>query len=571
MRDGRSTEQFKRLSKEILSTIWEYNPVGATILGVHNYDHTLGDVSASSFSRHASTFKRCLLSLQSDVNPGDLTIDDQVDYHVALSLASTNLIVLDSQRSWENNPSIYPSICVWGCFSLLIRDFAPFDYRMKCVLTRLREIPDLLQTSKSSIKNPAPVFVQIALDVLQGALSFYQGPFIECANGVPSLRRDLLDANNRAIAALIDYQRWLSEDLLPSACGDFAVGADIYQQLLFESHYLTYTPGDLVKLAEGVLAESRAKITEVAARIDPSVTWEELIPKLKQDHPPKEGLTEAYRQAFESAKRFVIEHDLVTLAEGEELKVGETPAFERSVMPYAAYLPPAPFETSRTGCLWVTPIDENASPAVQNSQLMEHCVYSIPIIALHEGYPGHHLQLTRAMDSKSALRKQVMSDLFTEGWALYCENLMREQGFYTDPRVELFQLKDMIWRACRVLIDVGLHTQQLPMDDAVRMLVDSAHMEECSAIAEVKRYTTSPTQPMAYVIGRMLLLDLRDRMERSMRSEFNLKSFHDQLLSIGSIPPALITARMMAQASADTHGHLLLQCPERQPAYRTAG
>ena len=548
MRYGHSTERFATLSEEILRTIWEHCPAGATILGVHDYDDTLGDVSASAFGCHADTFRRCIRSLQSDVDPAELSAEDQLDYHVALSLASTNLIILDSQRAWANNPSIYPSICVWGIFGLLMRGFAPYEDRMKSVLTRLRQAPDLLESSKASLCDPAPVFIQIALDTIRGALKFHEGPFIECAKSVPSLTAELLSANDRVISAFRDYGRWLSEEALPHAHGDFAVGKDIYQQLLFESHYLTYTPDDLVKLAEGVLEESQARIAEIAARIDPTVTWEQLVERLKDDHPPKDGLTEAYREAFESAKEFVVEHDLATLADGEELVVGETPPFERSVLPYAAYMPPAPFESSRTGCLWVTPVDESAPADVRKSQLMEHSVYSIPIIALHEGYPGHHLQLTRAMDQKSLLRKQVMNDLMLEGWALYCEHLMHEQGFYTDPRVQLFQLKDMIWRACRVLLDVGLHTGEMTVDEAVRMLVDRACIQEPSAVAEVKRYVSNPTQPMAYVIGRMLVFDLRDRMARNMGPAFNLKSFHDELLSYGSVPLPLISARMLSQA-----------------------
>ncbi len=570
MRNGHSAERFAQLSEEILRTIWEYNPAGATIMGVHDYDDTLGDVSPEAFLRHAKTFRRCLKSLQADLNPADLSLEDQLDYHVAMSLASTNLILLDSQRPWANNPSIYPSICVWGTFSLLVRNFAPFEERMESVLTRLRQIPDLLESSKLSIQNPAPIFIQIATEMIKGAVAFYEGPFVECADRAPALTIELMTAKNAAVEALRDYSRWLTDEMLPHAHGDFAVGEDIYQQLLFESHYLTYTPEDLMKLAKTTLEESQAQITEAAAQIDPNVTWEQLVERLKEEHPPKEGLIEAYRQAFESARQFVVDHDLVTFAAGEELKVGETPSFERSVLPYAAYMPPAPFEGSRVGCLWVTPIDELDPPEVQKAQLLEHCVYSIPIIALHEGYPGHHVQLTRAMDVDRPLRKQALNDVFCEGWALYCEHLMREQGFYTDPRVQLFQLKDMIWRACRIMIDVGLHTNALSFDEAVRMLMDTARMEKAMAVAEVKRYTSSPTQPMAYVIGRMLLLDLRQRMMRTQRTAFSLKGFHDEVLSYGSVPLPLISARMMAQSLPEVKGRFR-ECVGREPVYRPAG
>lgn len=570
MRNGQSTERFAQLSEEILRAIWEYNPAGATIMGIHDYDDTLGDMSPRAFMHYADTFRRCLRSLQTDVDPTELGMEDQLDYHVALSLASTNLILLDSQRPWANNPSIFPQLCVWGTFSLLVRNFAPFEERMSMVLSRLREIPDVLEASKVGLDNPAPIFIQVALEMIKGAVAFYEGPFIECANRAPSLTIDLMMARNAAVEALNNYSRWLTDEMLPNAHGDFAVGEYIYQQLLYESHYLTYTPEDLVKLAKTVLDESQAQIAEVAARIDPSVTWEQLVERLKQEHPPKEGLTAAYGAAFELAKQFVIDNDLVTFARGEELKIGETPSFERSVLPYAAYMPPAPFEASRTGCLWVTPIDETAPPEVQQAQLLEHCIYSIPIIALHEGYPGHHLQLTRAMDVSSPLRRQALNDVLCEGWALYCEQLMEEQGFYTDPRVQVFQLKDAIWRACRVMIDVGLHTGGLSFEDAVHMLMDTARMEKAMAVAEVKRYTGSPTQPMAYVIGRMLLLDLRQRMMRSMRTAFDLKRFHDEVLSFGSVPLPLISARMMAQSLPEIKGRFR-ECAGRESVYRSHG
>ncbi len=199
----------------------------------------------------------------------------------------------------------------------------------------------------------------------------------------------------------------------------------------------------------------------------------------------------------------------------------------------------------------MTPVDERLPQDQQYAQLLEHCIYAIPIIALHEGIPGHHLQLTRAMESPHPVRRQMLSSLLMEGWALYCEELMQEQGFYTDPRVRIFQLKDMIWRACRVMIDVGLHTGQMSLGDAVDMLADKACIEEAAAAAEVRRYAMSPTQPMTYVIGKLLLLDLRERMKRKLGSRFDLKGFHDAILNFGSIPTPLIVERMTADASAE--------------------
>lgn len=544
-KDSNST-RFHQLCEGILRNIWQYSPVGATILGIHEYDDTLGDMSADCLLSYAQSFKDYRVALQSDIDSSLLDPEDQLDYHLALSLASSNHLMLECQRPWETNPSIYPSLATWGCFSLLVREFAPFEDRMRSMLGRMQAIPDMLMSCRENMPNPAPVFVQVAQEVIPGAMSFFRDVVGQAAIHVPGMESDLLTASQGALRAFQDYDRWLREVASPKANADFAVGTEIYEQMLFSEHYLTYSPNDLVLLASKVLSSTQAEIAEAARAIDPTMSWQELISRLKKEHPPKERLEEAYRQAMESAREFVIDHDLVTLAADERLEVGTTPEFERNLMPYAAYFPPAPFDTCKLGCLWVTPIDENASPEEQASQLEGHCIHSIPIIALHEGYPGHHVQITKAMDIQSHVRRQMTNSLLLEGWALYCEELMREKGFYTDPRVELFQLKDVLWRACRVIIDVGLHTGQMTFQEAVDMLVNTAALEEVNALAEVKRYAMSPTQPMTYIIGKLLVLDLRDRMKRKMGGRFDLKTFHDQLLSYGSIPPALIAERMIS-------------------------
>jgi len=543
--------RFAEVGDRILHTIWQSSPTTATLLGIHKYDRTLGDLSADGFRSYTRIFKECIDVLRSEVDPALLDPEQATDYYVALSLASSNYIALERQRFWMSDPSLYVSTAIWGCFSLLIRKFAPLEERMRSMLDRMREIPDALMLSRANISHPPPVFAQVALEITQAGLPFFRNAVPSIAERVPTLRNDLLAANEKAVSALEAYEKWLRETVLPNADGNFAAGHNVYQQLLHAEHHLTYSPTDLVLFGKRVLNETIEQIKEVAKSIDPSVTWQELVENLKKDHPSKDNVVRSYREAMESTRDFVIERDLVTLSPGEHLEVGETPEFERSILPYAAYFPPAPFEANRNAFLWVTPIDESAPGDRQQAQLLGHCTYTIPIIAIHEGYPGHHVQLTRAYSSSSALRKQIQNDLLVEGWALYCEQMMQEQGFYSDPRVLLFQLKGLLWRACRIIIDVSLHTGNMKLGSAVRMLVDIARLEEVNALAEVKRYTMTPTQPMSYVIGKLLILDLRDRMKQRLGSGFDLKAFHDELLSHGSIPPALIAQKMLGETAQE--------------------
>jgi uncharacterized protein (DUF885 family) len=185
-------------------------------------------------------------------------------------------------------------------------------------------------------------------------------------------------------------------------------------------------------------------------------------------------------------------------------------------------------------------VDENIPAAQQEEILRGHSFYGIPVTALHEGYPGHHLQLVHANYLKNKLRRILNTNVFIEGWALYCEEMMYDAGFYSDPRSRLLQLKDQLWRACRVIIDVQLHTKQMTYEEAVNLLVDCAKLQKVHAEKEVTRYTFSPTQPMSYLVGKRQIIELKEDYQKNTGEQFDLKKFHDRLLSFGSIPVCLI-------------------------------
>ena len=212
----------------------------------------------------------------------------------------------------------------------------------------------------------------------------------------------------------------------------------------------------------------------------------------------------------------------------------------RPTIPYAAYMPAGGFEPRQNGLYYVTPVNEQLPPAQRAQQMLGHNRFGMLLTNVHEGYPGHHLQLAVASGVTSPVRKLLWNTVFCEGWALYCEQLVLEEGITDDPRHRLFQLKDQLWRACRVVIDVKLHMGEMTFEQAVDMLVDVAHLERPNAIGEVRRYTQTPTQPMSYLMGKHQILDLRERERRRLGGDFSTRSFHDRLLSYGTIPLALI-------------------------------
>ena len=318
----------------------------------------------------------------------------------------------------------------------------------------------------------------------------------------------------------------------------------MFDFLLEVQHGLPYTSQDLLKIGTDIIEGTTQQLEETASLIDRSKPWQQILEEMKDSHPQKDDLIITYVRAMEEALVFIGKRNLVTVPDDQFLEIIETPAFERTTVPYAAYISPAPFEEEQKGFFWVTPVDENKSRQEQEDQLKGHSTHNIPLVALHEAYPGHHLQLVLSNRLESIVRRQIQTNVFVEGWALYCEEMMHEQGFYSDPRGKLLQLKDQLWRGCRVVIDVKLHNKSMTFDEAVAMLVEIAKLERVNAIAEVKRYTYSPTQPMSYAIGKLQIMQLRSDYKKMMGDDFNLKEFHDTLLGFGGIPIQFIRESM---------------------------
>jgi uncharacterized protein (DUF885 family) len=482
------------------------------------------------------------------VATSDLSDLEATDQRLLACELEADIRTSEELRPLDRYPQAPLDIALFGPFLLLIREFAPLEERMASLLARTEAVPGLLEVARSNLRtgeNIPAVWVSVAEEVAEGGAEFWGETVPEWAEQTPALREQVLAAASRANEAFADYVRFLREELRPRAEGDFAIGRELFDFLLETHHMLPYDADELHEFGSGLVADTRRRMDELAEQMDRGKSWHEIVAELKQDHPSAEGVLEAYRTEMARARDFVREHDLVSVPPGEELEVVETPPFERATTPYAAYVSPAPFEAQQKGFFWVTPVDESAPAERREDQLKGHCNWGLPVVSLHEGYPGHHLQLCHANRVDSLVRKQFGTSVFAEGWALYCEEMMYESGFYTDPRTRLFQLKDVLWRACRVVIDVGLHTRGMGFDEAVNMLVDMAGLERTNAIKEVQRYTASPTQPMSYAMGKREILRLREDYERAKAGAFCLKEFHDELLSFGTIPVALVRSHML--------------------------
>jgi uncharacterized protein (DUF885 family) len=219
----------------------------------------------------------------------------------------------------------------------------------------------------------------------------------------------------------------------------------------------------------------------------------------------------------------------------------ETPAYARPILPYAAYMPPGILEKKQDGLFWVTPVEPGTPLDVAEQKLRGHNFAKLPITALHEGYPGHHLQLVWSNRQKTIPRRMgsFLSTLFVEGWAFYCEELMEELGYICTPVQRLGRLSDQLWRAARIIIDSSLHTRGMKVQEAVDFLVEKCRLEPANALAEVRRYTGSPTQPQSYLMGKLAIMEIV-KQYRAVNPGLTMKQMHDAILGCGSLPPKLM-------------------------------
>ena len=532
---------FTALSEEFVELFMKHHPVSATEAGIHDYDHLLPDDSPDGLKARAAWLRDLDQRLVASVPWEELPVEPRVDFALLRSRIASLRADLEEIRLPQRYPGVFLDRAFNAVHLLLARSFAPLDERKEAVVARLMAIPDYLESVKPNLTQVPPEFLAASLASAAAGPTFVDEVVRTLLKQFPGEAERLEHAGNRARSGFLRFHDWMERELKPKTAGTFAIGERWMNYKLERESLVPYTCAELERVGHEHVARAQRLLEEEARRHDPRRTWRELIDDGRRRVPEPHWLRDAYVAEMDRARRFVIERRIAPIPAGERLEILDTPVFERALLPYAAYQAPAPFDADAAGVLYVTPIDIRRSKDEQAAQLGAHCTPALPIIALHEGYPGHHLQLGHANRSGSRLRRIVHSDVFAEGWALYCEELMWEQGYFTaDPLTRLFQLRDLLFRACRVVLDASLHSGRMTPPQAVDYLVEQAMLDRTLAASEVSRYCTTPTQPMSYLVGKLQILELRSEAQQKLGARFLLHDFHAALLASGTIPPALV-------------------------------
>jgi hypothetical protein len=517
-----TTAAFTNIVDSYLDLRWNLDPVAATAAGVVEHDHRLGTHGEDDVRQYVAALKSETDAME-DVEPDSL--QGEIDRTALLDDARVMIHRLDKEQPHVRNPNFWVSHVLEGLYQLLVLQDRSWEHRARAAAQ-----------ARATLRDCPSVFVETGLDVVAqgGALIGEVRRHLE-----PPDDEAFSQACDEAATALREFGQHLQDELLNEANGDFAIGEHAFNFRLHYQHALRNTAPELWRYGLALVEQVEAELAQAAEAIEPGVPWQDVADHLRTEHPSSGELVGAYAAQMERARRFAEERGLVSLPEGA-LEVVATPAFLRPLIPFAAYHPPGAFSPDRTGWFYVTPPEPGMGPEAERSMLRDHCVYNLASTALHEGYPGHHLQFLFAQAQERTVRKVVDTPLTIEGWALYCEEMMAEEGFFSGPEELLFQKIALLFRALRIVLDVGLHTRGMSFDEAVAQLMEKIQVDHSHAEAEVRRYCAEPAYQLCYAVGRRELRSLREAYRAAQGADYSLRGFHDAVLSYGGLPVSLM-------------------------------
>lgn len=547
-------QTFRKFVDEYFDGFFRFDPASATSAGIHKYDAMLPAYSQTDFQSEIARNQMALRSL-ARIPSDNLSENNLLDATVLESLINGRLLDLANIRIWAKDPGFYNTQAATALFSLIERDFAPVDDRLESLIARERRIPDVLSSARTNVVNPPAVYTKVAIEEVQAQIDFLQSGLPQSVAGAQSLalKTEFKAINQSAITAYQEFLDYLQQGLIPQSGGDFALGRENFQKKLQYDEMVDLPINILLKIGHKEMHRVQSLFTQAANIIDSTKPPMEVLQSAKQNAPATGQVFGDTQSVLNNLRQFVLTHEIVTIPPAPIPEVKKTPSFMRALT-VASMDTPGPFEEhSIQSFFYVTLPDPSWNDEGARQLLRFFNPYSIRIIAVHEVYPGHYVQFLWLKQAPTRARKlePSLSDMGTnvEGWAHYCEEMMLEQGYGEgNPSLLLVQLQAALIRLCRYIAAIKMHTQGMTVEQATLLFQQQAFMDPANAEREAMRGALDPTY-IAYALGKLEIMKLREDYKKMLGDNFNLKAFHDQFLSYGVVPVKLIREQMLRDKS----------------------
>lgn len=538
---------YQAVVRDYFAGQFKASPTFATATGVHDRDCELDQVGAADHARNAAR----LAAVKAQLLAADgkaLSPTDRDDRDVLVAEIDGQLLGETTVQQWRHNPGTYVDLMTSSVYSLIERDFAPLPTRMTCVIARENQFPKAIADAEKNLSDMPPVFIDVALENLDGAIGFLKNDVPSAFTSVKDakLQVQLAASTKSALEAANTFKAYLVAQK-PKAHGSFVMGRDALQRLLASD--LVNVPVERVLGAgKAQLAKDRTVYLASEKLVDPK-NPSAAPGEIEADHPDAAHLISTARDGLESLRAFIDAHHIVTLPSRMLPTVAETPAFGRALV-FGELDPPGALETHATKAYYyITPPDASAPKADQEKLLSYFNRSFLQNLSVHEALPGHFVQylFQRANPQWSIVRATSGSYTATEGWAHYTEQMMLDEGLGNgDPRLRLSQSIDALLRDCRLVASIEMHTGQITLDQATTLMEQQCFQSTAVAPKEARRGTSDPGY-YSYTLGKLEILKLRQDMQIKEGKAFSLTRFHDRFLNAGLIPIAIIRREMMGQ------------------------
>jgi uncharacterized protein (DUF885 family) len=544
-----ANSQFDAVVNQYFDLLFQFHPSAATADGFHQYDGKLEDFSAAGVQRETAALKSFLPKLDK-AQSASLSQQDSGDLEFVRSQIQGRLLELEQVRMWERDPDAYASAPAYSLFLLIKRNFAPPETRLRSVISREEQIPAALQAARRNLTNPPKVFTDVALEQLPGTIDFFRHDVPQAFSSVKDekLQAQFRASNERAIAALGAYEKFLRAEVLPISRGDFRLGEETFRKKLLYDEMVDIPLDRLREIAYADLHRNQQKLKEVAAQINPKLPLADVLASARNDHPVPTELLQSFRDVLASLRSFIDEKHIITIPSEQEPVVEETPPFARALTT-AAMETPGPYDTVDTkGIFEVTLPDANLKPAEASEYMQGFNHGTIVSTAIHEVFPGHYEQYLWSMRAPSKVRKLLYCGTNSEGWAHYTEQMMLDEGYSSDPRLRLGQLIDALLRDSRFIAGLEMHTGKMSIEQAQEFFVKEGYQVPPIAAVEARRGASDPTY-LVYTLGKLQIMKLRDDYKQQKGDKFSLQEFHDRFMEQGGLPLKIIRRSMLGNDS----------------------
>jgi uncharacterized protein (DUF885 family) len=556
-------DRFAAIFKAHLEREFKDQPLAATRLGDHRYDNRLDDISPEARADWAKRYRDTLARLAREIDVKKLSPSVRIDYQIFKHHLSREIWLAEYTRPFEEDPLVYNDYLTESVYLLLTQSTQPKAINVRNAAARIAQFPRIIAAAKASLGKPPRVQTETAIRRNKGAIAFYESGIYELSGENPALS-DLKPATARALPALKEYQTFLEKSLLPRATGDWRLGKKRFARKL-------ELELDAGMTAEQVLAAAETEFTRVVRDmyVIARQLWSKVRPgkplpaddetgrretilgvlaELNKDHGRGEDLVRDAKATVERIKAFIEKNDILRLPKPDRCMVVEMPEFQRGFS--VAYLNPAPpLDPKAASCYAVSPPPSHWDTRQKESLLQEYNRNMLQVLTIHEAYPGHYVQLEYSNRHPSQVRRVLQSGVFAEGWAVYTEQMMLDQGYGDgDLALRLNQLKFYLRAVANAILDHKMHCTNMTDHEALAFLTNRVFQSEGEALGKIVRAKLSSCQLSTYFVGRMAFYNLRQKIQREMGAKFDLGRYHEAVLDHGTLPvkylPEVVPGRL---------------------------